>query len=554
MNRIKHWLPEILVFGVILAILLICLNPDYTFMNKAADSIGYAYSADYLYPSYHTSPPLYLLVSHVFLQIPFGTDAWRMGLLSVLCTMGACIFIYLIIRRLMPYKRWYPLLGVLIYGMSAMVISQSIIIQTYPVICMLAAGAYYFAVCKKWKLMGLMIGIGLAIHILMGFVFLVMFIGYREYRKNWRALLITFSFLVFYIYIPLTNRAPYMWFPDPESVNSVWAFVVDTLKTIIFLFGQLSIWDLPKRIFDVIGVMGVSIGVFTIIPIVYYFIKAKILRNVLFWLITVPIIVFISELDMNTFDYMMLSMPFLAIVACLGIDMMFQVYWGRVKVLVAVILIAVIGFGVFNTLYFDLGRSLDKNMSASNLYYNEFAKIPSDAIFMPNYAWEWEAIYKYNADYDKHIYPICIDILPSELYREQLIEDGIVLVSSNNSNPSISSRQVAQSIIELNDNVWTTISTDPSTFGSEVIETNHDINLVAPLDEAKAKDMAENPQIKWMPYNPYSIMDTSIMITDWNYVLVSNKNLLFVVFCGTLTILAVKIVMKIFRKKKKGDS
>lgn len=267
----KYW-AEILSFGFVLTIFIVDLNPDMTFMCKAADSVGYLYSARYLYPSYHTSPPLYLLVSHLFLKIPFGTDAWRMGLVSVLSSMGACVFIYLTIKHLIiakaihqfiigsirnrlkglpqPHKKEkkiersakiYAILGVLIYGTSALVISQTIVVQTYATVCMLSSGAFYFALRKQWKLVGLMCGIGLAVHLLMGFVWLIM-MGYREYRYNWRALLITFSFLVFYAYIPLTNRPPYMWFPSPEQVNPVWAFITDTISTIDFVVGSLAIW------------------------------------------------------------------------------------------------------------------------------------------------------------------------------------------------------------------------------------------------------------------------------------------------------------------------
>ena len=42
MNWIKKYWLEILVFGIVFAILMIDLNPDFTFMNKAADSIGEA--------------------------------------------------------------------------------------------------------------------------------------------------------------------------------------------------------------------------------------------------------------------------------------------------------------------------------------------------------------------------------------------------------------------------------------------------------------------------------------------------------------------------------
>lgn len=541
--KLKSYLPELVVFGFVLAVLLIDLNPDYTFINKAADSIGYIYSASYLYPSYHTSPPLYLLISHLFLMLPFGTEAWRMGLFSVLSTMGACVFIYLILRNLLDKRtirkydqfnkinsvnenrktNYYALLGVLVYGLSALVVSQSVIVNTYATTCMLASGVYYFIVTKHWKLVGLMIGIGFAIHLLMGFVFLVVFLGYRQYRRNWKALLISFSFIVFYAYIPLTNREPFMWLPDPESVNTIWATITDTIAVINMLIGSLSIWDLPKRILDIIGVIGVSIGVITIVPIIYYFRKTKFWHNPLFWFMLVPIILFMGELDMNTFDYMMLAMPFFSIVICLGLAKMVDLYKFKAKVFVSACTVVVIGMGVFNCVYFDIGNTLDPNLSATKLYREEFNKIPDGAIFMPNYAWEWESIYKYNMDNNKHIYPICIDVLPSEMYQQKLIKDGIKLDTSLDENVIIKASEMAKSIALLNDNVWTTQVYDAQTFGTYVVKATPDI--VANVDREKIKQISTNPQIAWKPYNPYKIMDTSLFISDWSYILYSNYNL-----------------------------
>lgn len=553
-NIVKKYWPEIMVFGLVFGVLMIDLNPDYTFINKAADSIGYIFSAQYMYPSYHTSPPLYLLTSHLFLMMPFGTEAWRMGLLSVLSTMGACIFIYLIIRKQIPDKKFYALFGVLIYGLSALVISQSIIVNTYATTCMLAAGAYYFAVTKHWKLVGLMIGIGLAVHLLVGFVFIIMFIGYKEYRKNWKALLITFSFIVFYIYIPLTNRPPYMWLPNPENVNTIWATITDTISVINMLIGSLAIWDLPKRIFDIIGIMGLSIGVITIIPLVYYFCHNKIFRNPLFWLILVPILLFMGELDTNTFDYMMLAMPFLAIAICGGLKIMVDKYKIKAQVFQYATLVVILGLGIFNGYYFDIGQTLDKDLSATKLYREEFAKLPDNAIFMPNYAWEWEAIFKYNKDFNKNVYPICIDILPSATYRDQLIKDGIKLTESKAENVSIKSSEIAKSIVALNDNVWTTVSYDPYTFGSNVVETNHDTSLVANVDREKIKQIKENPQIQWKPYNPFDIITTRIFISSWGYVLYSNWSVRFFASWACAGLIIVWLFNWFTNRRSKSDT
>lgn len=527
MDWIKKHIWEVIIFGFVFGVLMIDLNPDFTFINKAADSIGYIYSAEYLYPSYHTSPPLYLLVSHLFLMLPFGTEAWRMGLVSVLSTIGACIFIYLILRHQLNGKsnsKFYSLLGVLIYGLSALVICQSVIVNTYATTCMLAAGAYYFSIRKQWKLMALLLGVGLAVHLLSFFTFAVMFVAHKEYRKNWKALLITFSFVVFYLYIPLTNREPYMWLPSPDEVNTIWAVITDTLSVINMLIGSLAIWDVPKRIFDIVGIIGISIGVITIIPLVYYFRHNKIWRNSLFWLILIPIIVFFGELDMNTFDYTMVAMPFLSVAICVGLSLLVERYHFKAKVFAAATLAVVVGLGAFNCWFFDIGQNLDQGLSATKLYREEFNKLPDNAIFMPNYAWEWEAIYKYNKDYDKNIYPICIDILPSDMYRKKLKEDGINLTDSEAKNISIKASEVAKSIVELNDNVWTTQVYDARTFGTAVVATNHNSNLVANVDKERIKQIIENPQIQWMPYNPYEIFTTEIFIEKWGYCLYSTWN------------------------------
>jgi hypothetical protein len=561
LSFLKKYYPEILVFGFIATILFTCLSPDYTFVNKGADSIGYAYSAKYLYPSFHTSPPLYLVVSHFFLMLPFGTEAWRMGLVSTLSTLGACVFIYLIIRKQLAdkkYFRWLALLGVLVYGTSAIVISQSVIIQTYPLTCMLSIGAYYFAVKQQWKRTALMLGLGMIVHLLAFFIALIIILAFKGFRKNWKCWLIMGVMMIAYIYIPLTNRPPYMWQPDPSIVNSnlppflvnIYSFVVDTASTVGYLIGKLSIYDTPKRIFDIIGIVGVSVGVVAIIPIVYYFFKTKYYTNVLFWLALTPSFIFLVNMDENTYDYCMLSIPFLSVITALGMSKLIE-NKGRLAIKFAcATAVVLIGFGSFNMWYFDVGHHSDPNMTAKNLYYVEFAKIPDYAIFMPNYCSEWEAIYKYNRDFNKHIYPISIDILPSHQYLQTLKADGIKFVEGTNENVSLASRETAASIIELNDNVWTTISTEPETFGVTVIKAT-DPKVVDIYDVQKMKDIAEHPTVKWMPSNPYRIIDSSLCIQEWGYVLMSNNNISRLILYSTLGFAVVYIVRKQFKKNKK---
>ena len=523
----KYWL-ELVVFGAILSILMIDMSPNWTYMNKAADSIGYAYSAQYLYPAFHTSSPLFVLLGHFFMLIPIATQAWRFELLSVIATMGTCLFVYLIIKN--KLNRWYALLGTLIIGLSAIVISQSIIIETYPLATMLATGAFYFAMKKKWYLTAVFLGAGLAVHLLAFFVLLIFLMAFKEYRKNWKALLITVSFGLFYIYIPLASRnAPPMWLP--VSGNFVVAQIKDIWTTITGLVGQIAIWDVPKRIADTLCIVGVSLGVFALIPAVVYFWRKKFYKDPLFWLILIPIGLFISELDMNTFDYTMLAMPFLVIVAMLGLQKLqranWQRYYGWDRALIVLIIISVLGFGVYNLNYFDIGRTLDKNMSTTEYFTQELPKIPKGSIYMPLWGWEWEAAFKYNKDANAHLIIVNEDMLVNPLYQKQIMDEGVKLAPSSEKNQSIAAKEMAQSIIELN-NVWTTVTTDPLTFGCKVVPANHDVNLAPLPDKVLIAQLTANPPWQWKPWNPYKIMDTSLLESvGWQYVVVSNRSLLF---------------------------
>jgi Dolichyl-phosphate-mannose-protein mannosyltransferase len=134
----KYWI-ELLVFAGVLSVYLIDLNPGFTFMNKAADSMGYIYSAKYLFPSYQTSPPLFLLLGHLFLMIPVGTEAWRMAFMSLLASMITCLFVYLIVKK-MTSNKWYAVIGVAIFGLAAIVVSTTSIVETYPLVTMFATG------------------------------------------------------------------------------------------------------------------------------------------------------------------------------------------------------------------------------------------------------------------------------------------------------------------------------------------------------------------------------------------------------------------------------
>lgn len=557
MNFLKRYYPELLVFGVIFGILLTCNNPDFTWINTDSDGIHYTYAAEWMYPSHHMSSPLYLILGRLFLFIPYGTVAWKMGLIGVISSVIACIFIYLVIRKYIN-NRWFALLGAGIYGTSVLVISQSTIVDTYAFVTTLCIGAYYFAKIGKWKLSAVMLGLCLSTHLLAILVIIPMLIAYRELRpgikrwnfKNWIPIIIMAGFILFYLYVPITNRPPYMWQPDPKQGNFIQGYFSDTLDVVLMLVGGISIWDIPKRIIDTIGILSTGLGV-AIIACVMYFVsqKKKMLRNILFWLTVLPIVLFIGNLSPQTYVYMILGLPFGIIGGMIWLYGYVNNHRRTGYTLAYCTLASVIGFGIFNANYMDIGRTLDPKLSASEFYYNEIGKVPDGQVLIPNNDWEWAAIFRYNKEFGRDIIPVCIGVLRSERYQNDLKSRGIKLVVNEKDNPGIKPINIAKSIVELNKDigVWTSVTTDAETYESKVIPTNGDSRLIKTL----ANNGEVIPTWSWKPSNPYDFITGSIEVKEWGWVIYSNYNLLMMVMLACIGMVPAWILWQVIVKRKK---
>ncbi len=538
--QLKRYWAELLVFGAILGTLLLLANPNFTWINTNSDGIHYTYSAKYLYPAHKTSAPLFLLLGHFFLKLPFGTDAWRFALLSVLASTTSAIFIYLIIKEKLKEnndKKTYALIGSLIFGSSALVISQSIIIETYALVTMFGLGAYYFASKAKWLPCALLLGAGGAVHHLIGFPILVLLATNKELRQ-WKYLGIMASFLLFYLYIPITNRSPYMWFGESNLAGN---FLADNLSTALMLIGGLSIWELPKRIIDATGVIGVSL-VLALLPIVW-FIKSKGKSEPLLWLFLLPIIYYSTDLAPQTYVYMMPAIGSGAIMAGIGLAKK-RPYWKWVMLGTTIIVFA------FNINYFDIGRTLDPELSANKYYNEELPKVPDNEILLTQQGWEWAAIYLYNQENDRNIIPISAGTLPSLLYQEQLKSWGVKFATNPNDSISVKSTNIALSIMKLNENVWTTIPTNPRTYGAKIVPAKGNENRLMSLP-LTLTDGTRDMVWEWKPSNPYDIITGAIEVDEWVWIIFSNYSILTFSMLGVIGMIPVWFGYMIIVKRKK---
>lgn len=533
LNMKKHW-PELLVFGLVLIVLVVCMTPDFTWINTDSDGIHYIYSAKYMYPSHKTSAPLYLLLGNLFLRLPFGTEAWRMALISVMASFLTTIFVYLAIRELTSTvstvrSRIYALIGSLAFGSSALVISQSTIIETYTWVTMASIGAYYFSLKGKWKLTALILGLGFAVHFLTALAAIPILIKYR--REMWKTLPITIAFFAFYAYIPLTNREPYMWFPSDNLAGN---WVSDNLNTGLMLIGGISIWDLPKRILDATGVLTLSL--IPVIPLsVYGAIKKRNLLTVLFLL---PILLYITNLAPQTYVYLLPAIAWGCIIAgdsLQYIDKKIVVY-GTASIAVLALLI--------NCWMLDIGRTLDPELSARRFYDEELPKLGDNDILIARNGWEWAAVFLYNREENTSIRPICVGTLSSSNYQQDLENKGVELVNYSGGLTFQRDTRIVNSVIEKNENVWITEGTDISTYGAEIVPATS----LLPIPEDPYTD---GYYINWSIDNPYDIITGSIEVEKWNYIIFTNMSALLMVMLGTITGVPMWIAWQILVKKKK---
>jgi len=537
MNFIKKYWLEILVIGVIFGVLLTCCAPDKTWINTDSDGIHYTYSSEWLYPSHKGSAPLYLLLGNLFLRIPIGTEFWRMALISVIAGTIASLFIMLIIKQKTGNK-WYSIIGALIYGGSALAISQNTIVEAYPLVTCVALGVYFFCLKNKWLTASILIGVAGAIHPTSMLVIIPMLIAYKELR-TWRRLGVMAIFVLFYLYVPITNRPPYMW-ESANSTGGILGFVKDSIDTAIMLTGKLAIYDVPKRVFDTIGLVLLNVAIIGIIPLIYAFKNGKgWYKNVLFWMVAIPTIYYFGDIAPQTYVYMQPSIAFGAIAIGIGLSKMNKKWITVATASCAVILLS------FNANYFDIGRTLDPNLSATEYYEVELDKVPDGQILMPYYGWEWAAIYRYNKENNRNIIPVCIDTLSSPTYQQMMMEMGVKFGDNNDKDRLIRQNYIALSVVDLNENVWTTLTTDDKTYGCKVVlakgndEFVQKISLIIPAG-----------QWHWKPTNPYGIITGSVEISEWKFITMSNHNVLYISLVIMIVYLLVKMAERMMVKKK----
>lgn len=385
-------LMSILVGLFALSFYIVLLPSDITWISVGSDGADYMIAAKYLRIAHPTGEPLYIMAGAVFMRvIPFGSEWWRFALMSSVFTAATAGVLYYATR-----SYFAPL----IYMASAVVISQSTIVELYSMVT--------FFIVLGWVLHSqgqrgwgyAVIGLGLAVHHLAGFVFLGLVLQDFLRKESLKpALMAILVGAPWYLYIPFANREPYISMAGGELMDYVKYFSSQS-----FLWGGMALLDPASnfigktlaedaklRFWDVTRII-LSLGpvLLILIPAMRERLKAKdTLLPLLLILIT---LYYATNLDARVYTYMVIPTALAAILVGNYAHKLSR--WPRIATGSFLATMLAIGIVSFST--------VDPYHSAES-FRQDLAMLPPDAtIWSYNRGWEQMTAVLYNFDHGTH--------------------------------------------------------------------------------------------------------------------------------------------------------
>lgn len=366
--------------------------PNMTWLNTDCDGAIYLRSAKYFVLSHSTGAPLNNLINWVFVRIPLGSEFFRLAMVSVIASSLTAVLLYLIAKR-HTNVLWKQLLAPAIWLGSGLVVSQSTIVESYALVTLTIVAAYYFHLRGNNKLKYLMCAFGLGIHITLMCLLLVPLIVRDWYeRAPLKPMLFTLTGIALYAYIPLANRAPYVWIGG-DTLRDYFIYFTNASG----LLGGLAILpphDLIIRLEDFALIFFGGFAVATILIIHGLIEEFKTKQYLLATFFLLPIIYYLTDFASQVYVYLMPSFAFGAILAVKH-EWKWKLapYTAKLALVTACLLI------VLNVQMYDLGRTLDPKLTKF-LFYNQLDDVPDDALVFGR---GWQVCWLYNDDHDTSI-------------------------------------------------------------------------------------------------------------------------------------------------------
>ena len=378
-----------IVLAAALTFFISLTAPVITWVNTDSDSAIYLYSARYLEPSHPTGAPAFNLLNAAALRvIPYGSLAWRLALLSALASSATAAILYAKTRNI---------IAPLVFLAAGLVVAQSTIIESYALITLLMVIMWFW---RQNMTVFIIAGIlGLGVHHLIGLTMLPILLARWRNHESLKPALWLFLGVLWYIYIPLTNRAPF---------DDVWLRGDGFLDYFNYMFSQAGL-TLGLALFTSDGVIRYQdASVLLIAGFLGALIPIAVRsRNDLFtWVMWLPFLHYLFGLPHVAYVYAMPAFAFGGVMAAQGVEMI-QEWTDRVelkRVVYALVVAPAILLIFFNAIAYNIGgENLDAENTAA-AFYHELGEVEPDAVVWTYHrGWELVVIRLYNRDQRKEI-------------------------------------------------------------------------------------------------------------------------------------------------------
>ena len=312
------WIPAVL--GILsFGYYALLSAKDYTWVFVSGDSGDWLATANWWMVPQPYGSPLYILLCRLVGFLPGSQSINLTLLLSAVPAAITVSLVYLIVQRLTG-KRLIAIVSSLVLVGSTVFLTQATVLEEYMLTAMLLTLAFYLRQCDRPYASVIALSFGVAVHITLLFIGVFWLIADRAYwSKHHNTVFVGASIItVAYGFILLL-----MAMDTPRLLAGGFSYtsVKDYLLTVGgAVVGQLSVFELPLRLWDFIRVLLVSVGL-ALIPVIYALRRpVPHLKLVLLGTIFASVGYYLICIDYTTWTFLTLTLPSFAILAGVGLS------------------------------------------------------------------------------------------------------------------------------------------------------------------------------------------------------------------------------------------
>lgn len=348
---------------------------DYTWVFVSYDSGDWLACANWWMVPQPYGSPLYIALCRLVGTLPGSQPINLTLLLSALPAAISVALVYVIVVR-MTHRKALAVVSAVALLASTVALTQATVVEQYSLASMFLTLALYLRLNNKPKLTAVVLALGAAVHIILLLVAIFWLAAdYRYWRKQWSAVGIaavvvaaSYSFVL----VLMATDTPRL-IAGGLSLTALNSYMSDVGLSVV---GQLSIFELPRRLWDMSRVLLVMLGL-TIVPIAASLRKPLTgMKITLLGTVVAAVGYYLLCVDYTTWTFLVFAAPSLAVLTGIGL--------GRLRpVHVKVVLVSCLCFVALNGVLMSANTLTFQNPIART-YYDELQSLPADSAVLVN--------------------------------------------------------------------------------------------------------------------------------------------------------------------------